>query len=110
MLLLINSVRTAIDTNKDLALLKRDIDLSFLNNLFVFGLPKLTLSQNLFEKRNRFIKRFNPTYPSTKHVIYKERIADILGGNIYHAVKVKGCIKDKLENLSNTDLSAKALK
>lgn len=106
MLLLINSVRTAIDTNKDLTLLKRDIDLSFLNNLFVSGLPKLTLSQNLFERGNRLVKRFSPTYPSTKHVIYKERIADILGGNIYHAAKIKSCIKDKLKNLSNAEFAS----
>ncbi len=106
MLLLINSIRTAKEANKDLASLKTgNVDLSSLNSLFVSGLPKLTLSQNLFEGGNQFIKRFNPTYPSTKHVIHKERIAEVLGGNIYHAAKVKGCIKNRLENLSDAEFT-----
>lgn len=107
MLLLINAVQTAIDANKDLASLKTgNADLSSLNSVFVSGLPKSTLSQDLLEKGSGFIKRFNPTYPSTKHVIYKERIAEILGGNIYHAAKVKGCIRDRLKNLSDAEFTS----
>lgn len=106
MLLLINAAQSAIDGHKDLTSLKiSNTDLSFLNSMFVSGLPRLTLSQNLFERGSQFIKRFNPTYPSTKHVIDKERIAEILGGNIYHAAKIKGCIKNRLKNLSNAEFT-----
>ncbi|WP_215217635.1 hypothetical protein [Candidatus Rhabdochlamydia sp. W815] len=106
MLLLINAVQAAMDLNKDLTPLKTSkADLSSLNGVFISGLPKLTLSQNIFEKGNQLIKRFNPTYPTTQHVIYKGRIKEVLGWNIYHAVKVKGYIKDKLKNLSNTEFA-----
>ena len=82
-----------------------NVDLSSLNGVFVSGLPKLTPSQNLFEKISQFIKRFSPMYPSVEHVMYRERITDILGRDIYHAAKIKGCIKNRLKNLSNAEFT-----
>lgn len=104
MLLLINSVQAAIGRNESLSSLKAsNADLSFINNLFVSGLPKSTLLQNFSQRGSQFIKKFDPTYPSTKHATDKKRIVEVLGRDIYHAAKVKGCIKDRLKNLSNTD-------
>ncbi|PWU16172.1 MAG: hypothetical protein C5B45_01025 [Chlamydiae bacterium] len=106
MLLLINAVHTAIHENKDVSSLKSNRqDLCSLNSVFINGLPKLTISQNLIEKGNRCVRRLCPICPTTKHSREKERITELLGGDIYHAVKVKGCIKNKLRNLSNVEFA-----
>lgn len=60
-------------------------------------MPKLTFSQSLFEKGSQLITRCRPTYPKTGHVKNKELIAKFLGGDVYHAAKVQGYIKDKLK-------------
>ncbi|HEV3270145.1 MAG TPA: hypothetical protein VGZ69_05810 [Candidatus Rhabdochlamydia sp.] len=98
MLPIIDIVHTAINAGKDLSSLNiGNKGLSSLNKVVTAGLPKLTLSQNLWEQGNQFIVRFNPTYPKTEHMKNKELIAKVLGGDVYHAAKVQGYIKDKLK-------------
>ncbi|MDR2539538.1 MAG: hypothetical protein LBC45_02860 [Chlamydiales bacterium] len=111
MIVLLNAVQFAVDTNKDLASLKMiETDLSSFNHLFLSGLPKLTFSQNVSEKGSRFIERWNPTHPSTKHVVYKNCFANSLGRDMYHAAKIKGFITNKLKNLSSTEFASVEVK
>lgn len=111
MLPIINIVHTAIHAGKDLSSLNiGNKGLSSLNGVVTAGLPKLTLSQNLWEQVNQFIVRFNPTYPKTEHMKNKELIAKVLGGDVYHAAKVQGYIKDqlkegKLEEFSDSEFA-----
>lgn len=107
MLLLIDALQTAIYNQKDLSSLSlvSNKELAVLNRIFDSGLPKLTLSQNLFEVGNRLIARFHPTYPKTAHSKNKELIAEILGGDIYHIAKVKGYMENNRKNLSSLEFT-----
>ena len=96
---IINSVYHGIREDKELSSLKKlsslkeknSGELSCLNSIVVYGLPKSTTIKKIFEIGNRVIIKYNLAH-SKSHSEKKELIAELLGGDIYHAAKVQSYI------------------
>lgn len=92
MLPLIDAISTAIHEKKDLSSLMR---------VSIFNLPKRTFVQVIFNILDRSIIRSmgttlrSSTIFKTNHCKDKELIVKVLGGDIYHAIKVNSYIKNK---------------
>jgi predicted nucleotidyltransferase len=69
----------------------------------IFGLPRLTLSERISAVWDQSIIQ-SKISPKTKHSQNKELIVEVLGGDIYHAVKVHSYIKNK-SSLSDSEFT-----
>lgn len=95
---IINSVYNGISEDKELSPFKKfsslkeknSGELSCLNSIVTYGLPKSTISQKISETWDRVIK--DGFVHSRSQLEKKELIVDLLGGDIYHAAKVQSYI------------------